>query len=267
MKDIKTILQELNSITDLNKENVMAKMVDVLNTNDPHLKLSAINGRFTLKITNRGSLISEEEATFEMCTLLHVAAASNNERMVKLLIELGADVNSKDACDLTPLHYAAMYGKTEIEKLLIEKGAEVDPKDTFSRTPLYYALGYAFIKDNLKTASSLTDRLKTAKLLINNGADKSCITHIHKPKAVKTGIVAGVLDAIIISLVLPYTTELSDLAIIGAIIASTLIVGIIAYNIAYKWSERKFNSKLDEISLPLIHNNQLTDEITKGSCG
>ena len=43
--------------------------------------------------------------------------------VVKLLVEKGAELNSKDADGKTPLSYAASRGE-EMVKLLVEKGAQ-----------------------------------------------------------------------------------------------------------------------------------------------
>jgi ankyrin repeat protein len=43
---------------------------------------------------------------------------------VKLLLEKGADVESKDAVGQTPLSRAATGGHKAVVKLLLEKGAE-----------------------------------------------------------------------------------------------------------------------------------------------
>lgn len=55
-------------------------------------------------------------------TPLHIAVRNRDERMVKLLIERGADVNAA-ANEWTPLHQARAVGGTRIEKMLIEAGA------------------------------------------------------------------------------------------------------------------------------------------------
>lgn len=57
---------------------------------------------------------------------------------VKKFIEYGADVN-ESANGTTPLMLAARYNKVEIIKLLIEKGARIDTKDDKGFTALKYA--------------------------------------------------------------------------------------------------------------------------------
>ena len=70
-------------------------------------------------------------------TPLWWAAENGHEAVVELLVEKGADVNSKEDRDgRTPLWWAAENGHEEVVKLLLEKGADVDSKDEYSRTPL-----------------------------------------------------------------------------------------------------------------------------------
>ncbi len=49
--------------------------------------------------------------------------------VVKLLLEKGADFESKDKNGKTPLSWAAQYGHAAIIKLLIEKGANFETRD------------------------------------------------------------------------------------------------------------------------------------------
>jgi ankyrin repeat protein len=74
-------------------------------------------------------------------TPLSWAARNKHEAMVKLLLEKGAELESKDDCGRTPLSWAAGNGHDAMVKLLLEKGAELEPKDQFGQTPLLLAAG------------------------------------------------------------------------------------------------------------------------------
>ena len=48
---------------------------------------------------------------------------------MKLLLEKGAELESKDEYGRTPLSWAAENGHEAVVKLLLEKGAELESKD------------------------------------------------------------------------------------------------------------------------------------------
>jgi len=54
------------------------------------------------------------------------------------MIELGSDVNQK-SLGMTPLMYAARYNRVEIMKLLIDEGANVKTRDKKGYTAMKFA--------------------------------------------------------------------------------------------------------------------------------
>ncbi len=61
---------------------------------------------------------------------------------VKMLVEMGADVNAVSAdCSWTALHGAAYIGANDIIQYLVDKGAKLDIKDEMGQTPLTIAEG------------------------------------------------------------------------------------------------------------------------------
>ena len=74
-------------------------------------------------------------------TPLSWAAENGHEVVVKLLLEKGAELETKDEeCDWTPLSWAAENGHEAAVKLLVEKSAELETKDEeYGRTPLSWA--------------------------------------------------------------------------------------------------------------------------------
>jgi ankyrin repeat protein len=68
--------------------------------------------------------------------LLILAAEEGRADSLRLLVELGFDVNG-EADRPSPLHYAALAGQLDTVKLLVELGADVDARDPHYRaTPL-----------------------------------------------------------------------------------------------------------------------------------
>lgn len=57
-------------------------------------------------------------------TALTIAAASGDLEMVRLLVDLGCDVNKQEGGRNPPIFWAAYYGHAEIAKLLLENGAD-----------------------------------------------------------------------------------------------------------------------------------------------
>ena len=74
--------------------------------------------------------------------LLFRAAEKGHEAVVKLLLEQGADLESRDiSFRQTPLSWAAKNGHEAMVKLLLEHGANLESKDNiYGRTPLLWAV-------------------------------------------------------------------------------------------------------------------------------
>ncbi|HMQ06884.1 MAG TPA: ankyrin repeat domain-containing protein [Saprospiraceae bacterium] len=70
---------------------------------------------------------------------IHSACAISDIDIAKLLIEFGADVNTKQIQGVTPLHSAAHNGHTNLTILLLENGADVNAKMDDGKTPLMMA--------------------------------------------------------------------------------------------------------------------------------
>ena len=62
-------------------------------------------------------------------SLIDAAVSMRSSRIVRLLIDYGADINTIDADGDTPLHRAASQGSLEIIKALLNTGADVDAKN------------------------------------------------------------------------------------------------------------------------------------------
>jgi hypothetical protein len=75
-------------------------------------------------------------------TPLSWAAETGREAVVKLLLDKGAELETKPNNGRTPLSWAAESGHEAVVKLLLDKGAELETKDTeYGRTPLSWAAG------------------------------------------------------------------------------------------------------------------------------
>jgi ankyrin repeat protein len=73
-------------------------------------------------------------------TPLHLAAENNYFKIVKNLINKKADVNVTDSKKETPLHYALRKNNLVIVKYLLQQNAVVNGKDNLGKTPLHKAV-------------------------------------------------------------------------------------------------------------------------------
>ncbi|EGX45834.1 hypothetical protein AOL_s00117g39 [Orbilia oligospora ATCC 24927] len=72
-------------------------------------------------------------------TPLSWAVEKGHEAVARLLINAGAEIETKDGRDLTPLLRAAKKGHQAVVRLLIEAGAETETEDSKGLTPLSWA--------------------------------------------------------------------------------------------------------------------------------
>jgi len=80
-------------------------------------------------------------------TPLHYACENNNFEIVKILIDNGANVNALDLYADTSLHYACIFGNLPIVELLVNHKANIEARDTFYRsTPLCIAQGKGYME-------------------------------------------------------------------------------------------------------------------------
>jgi ankyrin repeat protein len=102
-------------------------------------------------------------------TALHLAARTNDEHVVELLINAGADLNALNMHQGTPLHNASRDGSAEIVQMLLIAGAKVTDKNEWGDTPLHLAVR--------------EKKLDVVRILIRAGADP-CVKNNLRYKAV-----------------------------------------------------------------------------------
>jgi ankyrin repeat protein len=89
---------------------------------------------------------------------------------LKLLINAGGDINSKDSRGLTPLHEAARWGWNDVVEFLVANGADLDAKDNRGNTPIDSALGKA--GGNSRGGARIDVHEDTAALLKKRAASR-----------------------------------------------------------------------------------------------
>ncbi|KAJ3028519.1 UNVERIFIED_CONTAM: hypothetical protein HDU68_001515 [Siphonaria sp. JEL0065] len=93
-------------------------------------------------------------------TALHWAVVYKNLKLVKRLVELGANVNVKDdSNNSTPLHFAALLGELDIVKVLVHAGADLFARNADGRNAFDLAVYYKFsdVADYLEDSSLSLD--------------------------------------------------------------------------------------------------------------
>ncbi|CAI7722907.1 ankyrin-repeat protein, putative [Plasmodium vivax] len=129
---------------------------------------------------------------------IHLATKEGNLALVKKMLQAGTYINSKTKTrQFTPLHLSASRGDIDAVRFLIENDADVNALSCDNETPLWCAsisnhlnvckyflshgalpnltLGRKRYYDSPLHAASMMGNYEIAKLLIENGADVSCL--------------------------------------------------------------------------------------------
>jgi len=75
----------------------------------------------------------------ELNACLHIACGAGHLRVVVMLVEAGADVNTADDTKKTPLHHAAETGYYRVIRQLLSLGADLSAADDDGYTALHFA--------------------------------------------------------------------------------------------------------------------------------
>ena len=72
-------------------------------------------------------------------TPLHQAVLKNNQEMVILLLEYGANLNQPNSYGETPLHFACQAASLQCVNKFVETGADLRAADSAGRTCVHHA--------------------------------------------------------------------------------------------------------------------------------
>jgi ankyrin repeat protein len=97
----------------------------------------------------------ESRAGFNNVTPLLYAAASNNDVVLKYLIQKGANLEAVDDNGLTAVHYACLNSSVDALRLLLAKGANVNAADGESETPLHIVVRVLTEKKEKETRNAM----------------------------------------------------------------------------------------------------------------
>jgi uncharacterized protein len=102
------------------------------------LMMAALKGQmdWCLRLLARGAPVNQQG-----WTPLHYAATGPDPKIVQLLLERGATVDSESPNRTTPLMMAARYGKEESVRLLLGQGADLKRTNDLNMTAADFARG------------------------------------------------------------------------------------------------------------------------------
>ncbi len=90
----------------------------------------------------------------------------NALQIARRLVDMGADVNAKTVSGCTALHAAAFIGANKLIRFLVEEGAEVNVMNGCGQTPM----GFALANDSAGMLDRTLPKPATAELLLELGA-------------------------------------------------------------------------------------------------
>jgi ankyrin repeat protein len=88
------------------------------------------------------------------------AVAAGHERVVQMLLRLGADPNAREQGGYTPLHAATQNGSDDMIRILLYGGADLTLKGKDGKTPLDLAMESGDEKTIIILREGITKRLK-----------------------------------------------------------------------------------------------------------
>lgn len=118
-----------------------------------------------------GAGLTSRHTEFEM-SALDLAATTDRDDVVRLLIEYGAEVNLAASNGCTALHFAAETNKVGAIHVLVEAGADLQAG---ANKPLHCAAGAGYLSDGVWPEATLA--------LLNLGAEVNARTNLGKETA------------------------------------------------------------------------------------
>ena len=89
-------------------------------------------------------ILSDQNRLLDDWTALHLGSSEGHTEIARMLLENGANIESKTSMWRTPLHIACLRGYLEMTKLLIEFKANINATDKDFCTPLHYASEHGY---------------------------------------------------------------------------------------------------------------------------
>ena len=88
------------------------------------------------------SWMSDKMKTFPLqlsISMLDISSSLERLEIVRIIIQNGAKINTKNQHGSSPLHFAVRTKELEVVKLLVQNGAKINTKNYAGRSPLHFA--------------------------------------------------------------------------------------------------------------------------------
>jgi uncharacterized protein len=135
------------------------EIIRLLLKNGAQLETTNINVTPLVEATFHGNKDAVQmliEAGAKTTMALHSAAMENRGDVVRILLELGVDIEERDPEGATALLYAVSSGCEGVVRVLLEKGVEREAKDMHDITALDYAVhrGHKVVETALREGTT-----------------------------------------------------------------------------------------------------------------
>lgn len=178
---------ELDEIASRNRFSIEDAFVNsVLSDGLAPISEAMLRGKVVADVNTLGSGLSRNRRS--CCPALVNAAFDDNIRLVKELVDAGANVNAEDGVGRTALFYAIYGADVSIVEYLLQNGARPNVRSKLQETPLYFAV-----------FSAPRNRAELVKVLLKYKANPSSPVPSGQPLAIHavgmTGQTAGLAGA------------------------------------------------------------------------
>jgi ankyrin repeat protein len=134
-----------------------AEQMDLRGKNFLHLAIINENFESVLFLLSIQVNVNSRVQDVNQTTAIHLAAACENEMIIRNLILAGARLNDRDATQKTALHVASERGRLQAVQALLQNGADFDAVDGDGNNALHIAVkeGHFHIVRELLTESRI----------------------------------------------------------------------------------------------------------------
>ncbi len=105
----------------------------------PLIKATKQNDTATVALLLSEKHIALEEKSLKGYSALHYAVLNKNKKIIRLLLQAGANPQTIASNRMTPLHETASHASTSIAQILIEAGAPLNALGPHQNNPLHFA--------------------------------------------------------------------------------------------------------------------------------